>query len=50
MKLNAIQNHNHLAHFLLENVVYTVRNIEYRKRRNKSRLVSNRTYRLLSCD
>ena len=36
MKLNAIQNHSHLAHFLLENVSNTVRRIEYRKRRNKS--------------
>ena len=36
MKLNAIQNHSLLAHFLLENVPYTVRSIEYRKRRNKS--------------
>ena len=36
MKLNAIQNHSHLAHFLLENVPYTVRSIEYQKHRNKS--------------
>ena len=36
MKLNTILNHSLLAHFLLENVAYTVRSIEYRKRRNKS--------------
>ena len=36
MKLNAIQNHSHLAHLLLENVPYTVRSIEYRKRPIKS--------------
>ena len=35
MKLNAIQNHSHLGNFLLENVPYTVRSIEYRKRRKK---------------
>ena len=29
MKLNAIQNHSHLAYFLQENVPYTVRGIEY---------------------
>ena len=38
LNLNAIQNHSHLAHFLLENVPYIVRHIEYqyRKRRDKS--------------
>ena len=36
MKLNAIQNHSHLAHFLLENVPYAVRSIEYRQNRKKS--------------
>ena len=39
MTLNTIQNHSHLAHFLLENVPYTVHRIESRKRRNKSSLL-----------